>query len=89
LIGNILLVPYIGRKLVLMSPIAFLQKPLRWLQAISKYKATASGGPNFAYELCLRKIKDEDLAALDLSSWDLAYSGAEMNRPATLERFYQ
>jgi phthiocerol/phenolphthiocerol synthesis type-I polyketide synthase C len=89
LIGNILLVPYIGRKLVLMSPIAFLQKPLRWLQAISKYKATASGGPNFAYELCLRKIKDEDLAALDLSSWDLAYSGAEMIRPATLERFYQ
>jgi myxalamid-type polyketide synthase MxaB len=89
LIGNILLAPYLGRKLVLMSPIAFLQKPLRWLQAVSKYKATASGGPNFAYELCLRKIKDEDIATLDLSSWELAYSGAEMIRPATLERFYQ
>lgn len=89
LIGNILLAPYTGRQVVLMSPIAFLQKPVRWLRAISKYKATASGGPNFAYELCLRKITDEDLATLDLSSWELAYSGAEIIRPATLERFYQ
>ncbi|MCP5170255.1 MAG: AMP-binding protein [Hahellaceae bacterium] len=89
LIGNILLVPYTGRPLVLMSPMAFLQKPLRWLQAITRYKATASGAPNFAYELCLRTIKDEDLAALDLSSWDFAYNGAEFIRTTTLEKFYQ
>jgi phthiocerol/phenolphthiocerol synthesis type-I polyketide synthase C len=89
LIGNILLAPFTGRQVVLMSPIAFLQKPVRWLKAISKYKATASGGPNFAYELCLRKVADEDIATLDLSSWELAYSGAEIIRPATLERFYE
>jgi acyl-CoA synthetase (AMP-forming)/AMP-acid ligase II len=89
LIGNILFAPYAGRPIVLMSPIAFLQKPVRWLKAISKYKATISGGPNFAYELCLRKVTDEDIASLDLSSWEMAYNGAEFIRPATLERFYE
>lgn len=87
LIGSILMVPYSGSKLILMSPIAFLQKPVRWLKAVSKYKATASGGPNFAYELCLRKIKDEDLESLDLSSWRYAYNGAEAIRTSTLDRF--
>ncbi|MCP5207269.1 MAG: AMP-binding protein [Hahellaceae bacterium] len=89
LIGNILLAPYTGRPVILMSPMAFLQKPLRWLQAISRYRATASGAPNFAYELCLRKIKDEDLAELDLSHWDFAYNGAEFIRTSTIERFYE
>jgi len=70
-----------------MSPIDFLQKPFRWLQAISRYKATTSGGPNFAYDLCIRRIKPEKLASLDLSSWEVAFTGAEQVRIETLERF--
>ncbi|MCB9018696.1 MAG: fatty acyl-AMP ligase, partial [Chitinophagales bacterium] len=89
LIGNILLTPYIGRPLVLMSPMHFLQKPLRWLKAISKYRATASGAPNFAYELCLRKVSEAELAELDLSAWRFVYNGAEFVRKSTLESFYQ
>lgn len=65
----------------------FLQKPFRWLQAISHYKATTSGGLNFAYELCVRKIKPEQRATLDLSSWEVAFNGAETVRPYRLERF--
>ena len=87
LIGGIL-VPLYGSKLnVLMSPVAFLQKPLRWLQAISKYRATISGGPNFAYELCVRKTTPEQRAGLDLSSWSLAFNGAEPVRPETIDAF--
>jgi acyl-CoA synthetase (AMP-forming)/AMP-acid ligase II len=70
-----------------MSPVAFLQRPLRWLQAISRYKATTSGGPNFAYELCVSKISNEQRETLDLSSWDVAFNGAEPVRAETLERF--
>ena len=87
LIGNILQPLYLGIPCHLMSPVAFLQRPLRWLEAISRYGGTTSGGPNFAYELCLRKISDNELAELDLSSWSLAFSGAEPVRAATLERF--
>ncbi len=72
---------------VLMSPIAFLQKPLRWLQAISRHNATTSGGPNFAYDLCVRKISDQERASLDLSSWSVAFNGAEPVRAETIERF--
>ena len=87
LIGGIL-VPLYGAKFnVLMSPVAFLQKPLRWLQAISKYRATISGGPNFAYELCVRKTTPEQRAALDLSSWTLAFNGAEPVRAETIDAF--
>ena len=87
LIGGIL-VPLYGSKLnVLMSPVAFLQKPLRWLQAISKYRATISGGPNFAYELCVRKTTPEQRATLDLSSWTLAFNGAEPVRAETIDAF--
>ncbi len=89
LIGNILLVPYIGRPLILMSPMHFLQKPVRWLKAISKYGATASGAPNFAYELCLRKVSDAEVAELDLSTWRFIYNGAEFVRKNTLERFFE
>ncbi|OUS28891.1 hypothetical protein A9Q99_10970 [Gammaproteobacteria bacterium 45_16_T64] len=89
LIGSILLVLYSGCKLVSLSPIAFLQKPIRWLRAISKYHACASGGPNFAYELCLRKIKDTDIEGLDLSHWRYAYNGAEAIRASTMDRFYE
>jgi 8-amino-7-oxononanoate synthase/acyl carrier protein len=70
-----------------MSPVAFLQKPLRWLQAIAKYRATISGGPNFAYELCVRKTTPEQRAALDLSSWSLAFNGAEPVRAETIDAF--
>ena len=87
LIGGILVPLYGGKFNVLMSPVAFLQKPLRWLQAISKYRATISGGPNFAYELCVRKITPEQRATLDLSSWSLAFNGAEPVRAETLDAF--
>lgn len=78
---------YGGRRCVLMPPQAFLQRPVRWLQAVSRYHATISGGPNFAYELCARKASREQIEALDLSSWRVAYSGAEPVRADTLKRF--
>jgi len=87
LIGNVLQPLYLGRSCILMSPVDFLQKPFRWLQAISRYKATTSGGPNFAYDLCVRKITPEQGATLDLSSWEVAFTGAEPIRAETLERF--
>ncbi len=87
LIGNMLQSLYLGRPCILMSPVAFLQRPLRWLQAISRYKATTSGAPNFAYELCVSKITNEQRETLDLSSWDIAFNGAEPVRAETLERF--
>ncbi|MBW4677354.1 MAG: amino acid adenylation domain-containing protein [Desmonostoc geniculatum HA4340-LM1] len=87
LIGNMLQPMYLGIPCILMSPVAFLQRPLRWLQAISRYKATTSGGPNFAYDLCVSKITPEQRATLDLSSWEVAFNGAEPVRAQTLERF--
>lgn len=87
LIGNILQPLYVGATSYLMSPMAFLEKPARWLAAISKYGAHTSGGPNFGFELCLRKIGDDDKKGLDLSSWRIAFSGAEPVRAATLDRF--
>ncbi len=87
LIGGILVPLYGGKFNVLMSPVAFLQKPLRWLQAITKYRATISGGPNFAYELCVSKITPEQRRGLDLSNWSLAFNGAEPVRPETIDAF--
>src|SRR5215203_1005044 len=87
LIGNVLQPLHAGARCVLMSPVAFLQRPLRWLEAIGRYRGTVSGGPNFAYELCLRKASPEALAGLDLSSWRVAFNGAEPVRASTLERF--
>ncbi|MGO9606247.1 MAG: fatty acyl-AMP ligase [Candidatus Binataceae bacterium] len=78
---------YGGRQCVLMPPQSFLQRPVRWLQAVSHYKASISGGPNFAYELCARKITPEQRSALDLSNWTVAYNGAEPVRADTLKRF--
>ena len=89
LIGNVLQPLYLGARCVLMSPLAFLQRPYRWLRAISEYRATTSGGPNFAYELCLRKVTREQRRNLDLSSWTVAFNGSEPVRPDTLERFAQ
>jgi acyl carrier protein len=80
---------YVGFPLVVMSPLAFLHRPLRWLQAIHRYRGTLSAGPNFAYELCLRRIDDAELAGLDLSSWRLAFNGAEAVSPDTVRRFAQ
>jgi acyl-CoA synthetase (AMP-forming)/AMP-acid ligase II len=87
LIGGVLQPLYVGAPMVLMSAVAFMQKPLRWLQAISHFKATTSGGPNFAYELCIHKITPEQRASLDLSSWEVAFTGAEPVRAETLEQF--
>ncbi len=89
LIGHVLQPIYVGFPSILMPPLAFTMKPIRWLNAISKYRATTSGGPNFAYDLCVKKLPPEQLANLDLSSWDLAYSGAEPLRAETLEQFTQ
>ena len=87
LIGNVLQPLYIGAHSILMSPLAFLQRPVRWLQAISRYQAHTSGGPNFAYELCVNKITPEQRETLDLSSWRIAFNGAEPVRHTTVERF--
>jgi 8-amino-7-oxononanoate synthase/acyl carrier protein len=89
LVGGVLMEVYIGRPSVLMSPMSFLQKPIRWLKAISKYGVTISGGPNFAYELCVQKVTDEQMSDLDLSHWELAFNGAEPVRPDTIEEFSQ
>ena len=87
LVGGVMVPVFAGATSILFSPTEFLQKPITWLAAISKYRITISGGPNFAYDLCVRKITDEQRATLDLSSWALAFVGAEPVVPATLERF--
>ncbi|MEA5574015.1 non-ribosomal peptide synthetase [Calothrix sp. UHCC 0171] len=87
LIGGILQPLYGGFPVALMSPVDFLQKPFQWLAAISRYKATTSGGPNFAYDLCVRKITPEQRETLDLSSWEVAFNGAEPIRAETLTKF--
>lgn len=89
LVGGILEPLYAGIPVVLMSPLDFLQRPLRWLQAITRYRSTVSGGPNFAYELCIRKVKPEQRESLDLSSWQVAFNGAEPIRAQTLDRFVE
>lgn len=87
LIGGVLQPLYGNFPVTLMSPLDFLQKPMRWLQAVSRYRATTSGGPNFAYELVCSKVKPEQLAELDLSNWSVAFTGAEPIRAETLDRF--
>ena len=87
LIGNVLQSMYCGARCILMSPLSFLQRPARWLEAISCYQATTSGGPNFAYDLCVRKIGLQERANLDLRSWTVAFNGAEPIRQSTIDRF--
>ena len=87
LIGGILQPLYGDFSVILMSPLMFLQNPLRWLKAISRYRATTSGGPNFAYDLCVRKFKPDLELDLDLSSWDLAFNGAEPVNHQSLAKF--
>ncbi len=87
LIGNLLQPLYTGGRTVVMSPTAFVQRPYRWLKAVSKYRCDTTGGPNFGYELCTTKITEEEKATLDLSSWSIAYNGAEPIRADTLREF--
>ena len=87
LIGSVILPLCVGCPCILMAPTTFLQRPIRWLEAISRYRATASGGPNFAYELCMRKISPAERAGLDLSCWRVAVNGAEPVRAETIRDF--
>ena len=90
LIGMLLQPVFTGSECVMMTPVQFLKHPLRWLHEITRYRANTSGAPNFAYEMCVAAAErkgDESLAGLDLSSWNLAFVGAEPVRAATLERF--
>ncbi|BBC38998.1 Peptide synthetase [Streptomyces graminofaciens] len=87
LIGPVLNAFQLGVTSTLFSPLHFLQQPGRWLEAVSRYRPHTSGGPNFAYELCLKHATPELLDGLDLSSWKVAFNGAEPVRAATLRRF--
>ena len=87
LIGAWLTLLHFGTPLAVMSPLAFLTRPERWLQAFHKHRGTIAAAPNFAYELCVRKIADKDIKGVDLSSWRAALNGAEPVNPETLERF--
>ncbi|GAA3529865.1 AMP-binding protein [Zobellella aerophila] len=89
LIGAFLGSLYVGLPLVVMSPLTFLAKPDRWLWAIHRYRGTLSAAPNFAYELCLKRIEPTALEGLDLSRWRLAFNGAEAVSPDTLKRFVE
>ncbi|MEL6354651.1 MAG: AMP-binding protein, partial [Cyanobacteria bacterium J06627_28] len=87
LIGGILQPLYGGYPVTLMSPSSFLRRPARWLEAISHFGATTSGGPNFAYDYCVKKIAPNDCRSLDLSSWQVAFTGAEPIQAQTLRQF--
>jgi acyl-CoA synthetase (AMP-forming)/AMP-acid ligase II len=87
LIGHALPAIYLAASCVIMPPTAFLQKPIRWLRAISQYHGTHSGGPNFAYELCLQRVSAEARVGLDLESWEAAFNGGEPIRADTIKRF--
>jgi acyl-CoA synthetase (AMP-forming)/AMP-acid ligase II/acyl carrier protein len=87
LVGGILMPVFCGFPAALISPASFSAQPICWLRTISRYRATVSGGPNFAYELCARRIAQEDLGGIDLSSWRVAFTGAEPVRAATVARF--
>ena len=87
LIGGILVPLHMASPVTLMSPVAFVQRPRRWLQAISRFKGAVSGGPNFAYDLCVRKISPEQCSDIDLTGWRVAINGAEPVDVRTLEEF--
>jgi acyl-CoA synthetase (AMP-forming)/AMP-acid ligase II/acyl carrier protein len=87
LIGGVIQPIYCGGSCTLLAPAAFLQRPALWLETISRTGATISGGPNFAYDLCARKVSAKERAGLNLGRWKVAFVGAEQIRPQTLERF--
>src|SRR3989338_2332142 len=95
-IGGLLQIIYGHFSCTLMSPFAMVEYPLRWIQAVSDYKGTTSGGPNFSYDLCVKYFnalnadeQREMSSKWDLSSWDIAFSGAEPIRVETMEKFYE
>lgn len=79
LIGGLLQPLFVGYPLVLTSPRYFMERPVRWLQLLSQYKGTISGGPDFSFRLCLERIKPQVMETLDLSHWRVAFSGAELS----------
>src|SRR5262245_37492861 len=87
LIGGVFGAFYAGKRMVLMSPLAFIQRPIRWLWAISRYRPIVTGGPNFAYDLCVSKFRKEEADGIDLSSLKIAVNGAEAVRSETIGRF--
>lgn len=87
LIGGILQPIYAGFPVAILPPLSFIQRPYRWLRAITQFGATISGAPNFAYDLCVDRITQEQKQSLDLSTWNVAFNGAEPIRPQTLDRF--
>src|SRR4029077_20619949 len=87
LIGGLLQPLYAGGEMIVMPPSSFLQRPIRWLSAVTRYRATTVVAPNFAYELCLQKISADERAPLDLTNVKVALCGAEPVRPDTLEQF--
>ncbi len=89
LIGGILQPIYASVPTSLMAPATFLQRPFRWLEAISRYRATTSGAPNFAYDLCVERIGEDERRTLDLSAWRTSFNGAEPVRAETLTRFIE
>ena len=87
LVGTVLQPLFCGGRAILMSPAAFVRHPARWLSAISRYRGTTSGAPDFGYDLCVRRVTDAEKAGLDLSSWTVAFNGSEPIRQGTLNRF--
>jgi acyl-CoA synthetase (AMP-forming)/AMP-acid ligase II len=87
LILNVLQSLYIGALCVLMAPVSFMQRPLSWLRAIHDYRAEVAGGPNFAFDLCVRRHRPEEIQGIDLSCWKVAFNGAETVRANTIDRF--
>ncbi len=87
LTGGLLLTCWGGGRSTILSPLAFVKRPLLWLRTITRTGATISGGPNFAYDLCLKRVSDADMAELDLSAWRIAFSGAETVQARTCVEF--
>lgn len=87
LVGNILQPIYLGIPCYFMSPLNFIEKPVRWLEVISKYRVTTTGAPNFGYDLCVRRISDSQIASLNLDCWKVAYNGAEPVKAKTINEF--
>jgi acyl-CoA synthetase (AMP-forming)/AMP-acid ligase II len=87
LIGSWLATLSFGIPIVILSPLAFLARPARWLWVLHAQRGTLSAAPNFAFELCVRKVADEEIRGLDLSAWRAAFNGAEPVSPDTMERF--
>ena len=87
LVGVVQHAVYAGMSAVLMAPLDVIRRPVQWLRAISNYRASISGAPNFAYDLCVDRVKDEAAAGLDLNCWRLAFNGSEPVKADTMNRF--